>query len=353
MRQLTFVRPGRVEWREAPDARITSPVEAVVRPLVLGRCDLDVGFLAGKAPMTPGSPIGHEMIGEVVEVGDAVHRIRPKQLVIVPSQISCGTCRNCRRGFTGRCLSVPFGAGYGMGRDGDYGCAAADLVRVPFADAMLVPLPARADPVAMIGAADMALDAWRAVAPQLAERPGARVLVMGGLASVIGIYAAGIAVALGAGQVDYCDADPARLAEAARYGATPISRPCELSGLYEIVVDADGEAETLVQAIRATEPEGLFTSVTIHMRPLTGLPLIEMYHKGIHFRTGRANVRPNMEPMLALCAQGHFHPDRIETKLYRFDEAPEAWMDPAVRTAAARPTAAGDMRARISAMADA
>lgn len=350
MRQLTFVQPGKVEWREAPDARITAAVEAVVRPLVLGRCDLDVGFLAGKAPMAPGSPIGHEMIGEVIEVGDAVRGVRPGQLVIVPSQISCGTCRNCRRGFTGRCLSVPFGAGYGMGRDGDFGCAAADLVRVPFADAMLVPLPAGADPVAMIGAADMALDAWRAVAPQLVERPGARVLVMGGLASVIGIYAAGIAVALGAGQVDYCDHDPARLAEAARYGANPLRRPCDLSGPYEIVVDADGEAETLVQAIRATEPEGLFTSVTIHMRPLTGLPLIEMYHKGIHFRTGRANVRTNMEPVLALCAHGHFHPDRIETRLYAFDEAPEAWMDAAVRTAAARPSAVSNSMSRVGAM---
>jgi threonine dehydrogenase-like Zn-dependent dehydrogenase len=102
-----------------------------------------------------------------------------------------------------------------MNRDGNFGCAAADLVRVPYADAMLVPLPTGADPVAMIGAADMALDAWRAVGPQLRERPGASVLVMGGLASVIGIYAAGIAVALGAGRVDYVDDDPRRLAEAA------------------------------------------------------------------------------------------------------------------------------------------
>jgi threonine dehydrogenase-like Zn-dependent dehydrogenase len=353
MRQLTFVEPGKVEWREAPDARITAAVEAVVRPLVLGRCDLDVGFLSGKAPMAPGSPIGHEMIGEVVDVGDSVRRIRPGQLVIVPSQISCGTCRNCRRGFTGRCLSVPLGAGYGMGRDGDFGSAAADLVRVPFADAMLVPLPAGADPVRMIGAADMALDAWRAVAPQLAERPGARVLVMGGLASVIGIYAAAMAVALGAGQVDYVDDDPARLAEAARYGATPIRRPCELSGVYEIVVDADGEAETLVQAIRATEPEGLFTSVTIHMRPLTGLPLIEMYFKGIAFRTGRANVRTNIEPVLALCTHGHFDPAAVSTRLYSFDEAPAAWMDPAVRTAAARAGTATTVATDAEALVDA
>lgn len=336
MRQLTFVRPGTVEWREAPDARVQSGIEAVVRPLVLGRCDLDVGFVRGLAPMREGEPIGHEMIGEVVDIGDLVRSVSVGQIVIVPSQISCGTCRNCRRGFTGRCQSVPFGAGYGMNREGDFGCAAADLVRVPFADGMLVPLPAGAAPVSMIGAADMALDAWRAVAPQLRERPGASVLVVGGLASVIGIYAAALAVALGAGHVTYVDDDDFRLAEAARYGATVAKRPWEADQPFEIVVDADGQAETLVQALRATEPEGLFTSVSIHLRPLTGVPLAELYHKGIIFRTGRANVRTQIEPLLAACCHGHFRPDLITTKLFDFDAAPEAWLDPAVRTAASR-----------------
>jgi threonine dehydrogenase-like Zn-dependent dehydrogenase len=336
MRQLTFVRPGAVEWREVPDAVVRSGIEAVVRPIVLGRCDLDVGFVRGLAPMREGEPIGHEMIGEVVDVGDLVRSVSVGQIVIVPSQISCGTCRNCRRGFTGRCQSVPFGAGYGMNREGDFGCAAADLVRVPFADAMLVPLPPGADPVAMIGAADMALDAWRSVAPQLRERPGASVLVVGGLASVIGIYAAALAVALGAGHVTYVDDDDARLAEAARYGATVAKRPWEADRPFEIVVDADGQAETLVQALRATEPEGLFTSVSIHLRPLTGVPLAELYHKGISFRTGRANVRTQIEPLLAACRHGHFQPDRIATKLFDFDAAPEAWLDPAVRTVARR-----------------
>lgn len=336
MRQLTFVEPGKVEWREVPDARLASAVAAVVRPIVLGRCDLDVGFVRGLAPMNPGEPIGHEMIGEVVDIGDSVVRIRPGQQVIVPSQISCGICRNCRRGFTGRCQSVPFAAGFGMGREGNFGCSAADLVHVPFADAMLVPLPQGADPVAMIGIADMALDSWRAVGPQIVERPGATVLVMGGLASVIGIYAAGIAVAMGASRVDYVDDDDARLAEAAKYGANPIKLPADLPMQYEITVDACGTEETLLQTIRATEPEGLLTSVTIHMRPLTGIPMVEMYAKGITFKTGRANVRTSIEPLLALCAHGHFRPERLDAKVYSFDDAPEAWLDDAIRTVASR-----------------
>lgn len=336
MRQLTFVAPGQVEWRETAAPMLRSGIEALVRPLVLGRCDLDVGFVRGLAPMKAGEPIGHEMIGEVIEVGDAVHRFKAGQKVIVPSQISCGACHNCRRGFTGRCQSVPFAAGFGMGRDGDFGCAAADLVRIPFADAMLVPLPSGIDPIAMIGAADMAADSWRAVGPQLAERPGATVLVMGGLASVIGIYAAGLAVAAGASRVDYADDDAGRRAQAARYGANPITLPGDLPMHYEIVVDACGTPETLLQAIRAAEPEGIVTSVTIHLGATTPVPLLEMYHKGVFFRTGRANVRTNLEPVLAACAHKAFKPDLIETTLYAFDDAPDAWLDPAIRTSAAR-----------------
>jgi alcohol dehydrogenase len=286
--------------------------------------------------MRPGEPIGHEMIGEVVDVGDGVARIRPGQLVIVPSQISCGTCRNCRRGLTGRCMTVPFGAGFGMGREGGFGCSAADLVHVPFADAMLVPLPPGSDPVAMIGTADMGLDAWRSVGPLLAQRPGATVLVLGGLASVIGIYAAAIAVACGAGRVDYVDDHRDRLAQAARLGANAIPRPWEPTEQYEIVVDADGrDGARLVEAVRATEPEGILTSVTIHLQPVA-LPMAEMYHKGITFVTGRANVRAQVEPLLALCAHGHFRPEALETRLYTFEDAPAAWLDDAVRTAAAR-----------------
>ena len=337
MRQLTFVAPGKVEWREAAEPRIEGSGEAIVRPLVLGRCDLDVGFVRGKAPMKSGEPIGHEMIGEIVDLGGDSSGLQPGQRVIVPSQISCGMCRNCRRGFTGRCQSVPFGAGYGMGREGSYGCAASDLVRIPYAKAMLVPLPEHADPIVMIGAADMAADSWRAVAPQLAARPGASVLVMGGSASGIGIYAAGLAVSLGAELVDYVDDDEDRLRQAAAYGANPIRRPVELERQYEIVVDADGEADTIVQAIKATEPEGLFTSVTIHMRPLTGLPLIEMYFKGIAFHTGRANVRTGLAPLLDHCAHGVLRPDAIDKKLYDFADTPDAWPDDAaVRTASVR-----------------
>jgi alcohol dehydrogenase len=336
MRQLSFVRPGPVEWRDVVAPRQQSATDALVRPLAVGRCDLDAGYVRGLAPLPSEAAIGHEMIGEVVEVGDAV-RITPGTRVIVSAQIACKLCRMCRRGHSGRCESVPFAASFGMGREGDFGGLACDLVRVPFADAMLFPIAADADPVALIGCADMALDAWRAVGPQLAERPGARVLVMGGAAQVIGLYAAGLARTLGAGEVVYADADAARRAQAERQGARAIE-PDAITGQFGIVVEASGDAARLLQAVRAAEPEGLVTSVAIHFGATTPLPLQEMYWKGITYRTGRPNVREAVAPVLAACAHG-FHPHAVAQSVFAFEDAPEAWMSDALRTAVTGPVA--------------
>ena len=105
-------------------------------------CDLDVAVAEGRLPMPPGHAVGHEGVAEVVAVGDAVREVKVGDRVIVPFQISCGDCPACRRGVTGSCASLPLMAMYGMaplaGLDG--GGFMADLVLVPYADAMLVPV---------------------------------------------------------------------------------------------------------------------------------------------------------------------------------------------------------------------
>lgn len=337
MKTLVFVEAGKLEWRETADARVQAGCEAVVRTMVMGRCDLDIGYVCGITPMPSGAPIGHEIIGEVIDIGDSVRQFKSGDIVIVPAQISCGTCRNCRRGFTGRCQSVPFAASYGMGREGDFGGGVADFVRVPFADAMLYRLPPEAIAEEWIGASDMAQDAYRAVGPQLRERPGARVLVIGGLPSVIGIYAAGMAVACGASAVDFYDTDDVRLAEATKYGANPIKRGVEEpQGQYEIVVDSSIDPHALIESFRFAEPEALVTSVTVHYGPTTAAPFMEAYHKGLHYRTGRPNCRQHMEAVGCLCHSGAFRPDAISSKEFTYEDAADAWLYEGLRSYAVR-----------------
>ncbi len=337
MRHLVFAGPGRVEWREAVDPRLDSDDAAIVRPLVMGRCDLDTLYLAGRMPLAVGEPIGHEIIGEIVDLGArAAQRLAIGQRVIVPAQISCGECRMCQAGATGRCERVPLGASYGMGRAGGYGGGVADLVRVPFAAAMLVPLPAGVDLTALIGLADMATDAWRAVGPQLARRPGGTVLVIGGMVPVIGIFAAALAVVLGAGRAVYVDADPARRGIARDYGAQVMADVAELDGaLFDIVVDAAGDGAQLLAAIHACGPDAALTSVA---PPFVSpeLPLLPMYYKGLTYRIGRPDCRFGHDPALHAWAAKGFDPTRVGPKTFRFEEADDAWPDPALYVAVTR-----------------
>ncbi len=98
MRELTFVGPGQIEWREKADPKIESGGQAVVRPIAATTCDLDRALIAGKAPIPGPFALGHECVAEIVEVGDGVARVAPGDVVVVPWSLHCGTCRHCARG---------------------------------------------------------------------------------------------------------------------------------------------------------------------------------------------------------------------------------------------------------------
>jgi alcohol dehydrogenase len=222
-----------------------------------------------------------------------------------------------------------------MGRAGDFGGALADFVRVPFADAMLVPLPASLDPIEMIGAADMALDAWRAVGAPLQQRPGGEVLVVGGLARVIGLYAVGIAVALGAGRVVFACSDAAQREHANKLGAETTAALGPEHGRFEIIVDACGDEASFAALLRAAAPEAVVTSVVFYQGDIA-IPQRELYFKGITYKTGRPNVRPAMEPVLALCQGAAFNPAAVTQTVFSFDDAIEAWTSQELRTVVTR-----------------
>src|SRR5688572_6918156 len=177
MRVLTYAGAPRPEWREAADLRVQGAAEAIVRPIAATTCDLDRAILAGRTPLPPPFALGHECVAEVVEVGDGVARIRAGQVVVVPWHISCGGCPLCLRGLTASCEKVTPRAMYGTPIGGDWGGLFSDLVRVPYADSMLVPLPAGVAPASVASASDNLTDAWIAVSRQLAAHPGAEVLV--------------------------------------------------------------------------------------------------------------------------------------------------------------------------------
>ncbi len=324
MRELVFFERGVLEWQEAAEPTIQAGREALVRPLAVATCDLDKGIVRGAVAVPEPFPFGHEGVAEVVEVGSAVGSIRPGDIVSVPFQISCGECARCRRGHTGNCEQVPRLSMYGLPFGPDYGGLLSDLVRVPYAATMLVPLPRGLPPGSVASLSDNIPDAWRTVGPQLEDEPGAPVLICAGAGS-IAVYAAAIAVAMGSERVDFAGGSLDERDRAKALGGNVIDRrfPDRL-GPYPITVDASASHGGLACALRSTEPDGVCTSIGIYYEPETPVPLLEMYTKGIRFHTGRVHARPAMEPILELIRSRGFRPELVTSETASWEDAPEA-----------------------------
>jgi threonine dehydrogenase-like Zn-dependent dehydrogenase len=325
MRELIFLEPRKLAWREAPEPRIEHPEDAIVRPIAATTCDLDTAIIRGTTPFEGPFAIGHECIAEVADVGAGATQFYRGQHVIVSWHISCGHCHRCaQRRLPNTCSHFPKGAAFGSPVQGQehWGGLFSDLVRVPHAPASLVPLPPGVDPTHWASLSDNITFGYELTVPHLARNPGADVLIMGGCGSVA-LYAAAFARAAGAGAVDYIDTDRVRLGIAAKLGANAIEMPPpRRHGSYPITVDASMSAESLRCAIRSTEQEGQCSSVGCHFGEVS-MPMMEMYVRGINFYTGRGQGRPNIEKAMAFVDARRMRPELVTTEVVSFDDAPD------------------------------
>lgn len=334
MRQLTCIEAGTIEWREVPTPRLEGDGEALVRPLAVARCDIDRFLTAGFFPPRGPFALGHECVGEIIALGGAVRGLAIGQRVVVAFQLSCGQCRRCRAGHTAVCEAMPTLSDYGMQplSGVEYGGMLADVVRVPYAEAMLCPLAPGLDPVALASVSDNVPDGYRAVAPHLAAQPGSEVLVVSHGLSSIPLYAAQAALALGAAGVDFASGDAESLALAERLGARPIETDfAKPARTYPIVVEAGVTPAGLHYAIRATEPEGVCQSVSFHAGPPVPVPMGRMYTLGIRLCVGRCHSAALLPEVVALIESGRLRPADVTTRVVSWDEAPEAFQEPGIK----------------------
>jgi threonine dehydrogenase-like Zn-dependent dehydrogenase len=338
MRALVFRGPMDLAWEDVETPRLIEPRDALVRPIAVARCDLDPAIALGLYPMPAPFVMGHEMVGEVVAIGEAISNVRLGDKVIVPFQLSCMTCAPCLRGHTNACVNVPSGTAFGLGPHGgiDLGGALAELVRVPWADVMLIPLPEGMDPVVAAGIPDNVSDGYRCVAAPLAERPGAPVLVVGGLAPSVGLYAVMAALALGSERVVYVDDDAARLELAVAAGAEVVDAKDQWDSLklaerFPIVVEANVLDPGRNFALQSVEPCGVCTSVSGGASSRSNLPLQSMYLKGVRYEIGRVHACATARPVLDLVSSGALDPARIINKVVPFSEAVEGMILPVTK----------------------
>ena len=360
MKELQFIRTGRLEWRERESPHLKHPHDAIVRPFVAGRCDGDtlpihrsvsramqigmhiglvdpiVGDICGPVPFKGPFGIGHECVAQIISLGEAVRGLQVGQTVIVPWAVSCGQCIECLRGLTAKCSTTRSKAlaAYGFGAAcGLWGGMIVDELRVPYADHMLVPVPLGVDPLRVAAASDNLSDAWRCVVPPLNERPGGSVVVLGGGAKSIGLYAAGLAVRHGAESVHYIDDSPNRIEVAAALGAQIVHhRPnrrklldAVLSERFDIVVEASSTGPGVRSAIRLLKPGGICTAVGYYLASGTRVPLMHMYANDITLRVGVSHVRPILPELLEFVARENFPAEKVTTLTAPWDEATEAY----------------------------
>ncbi len=308
------------------------PGGAIVHPIACSTCDLDCAIALGATQFALPLHLGHECVAEVLTVGERVASVKPGDRVIVPFQISCGSCAPCRAGRTGNCDSVPPVSMYGMGLlAGHWGGAFSDQLAVPHADAMLVPLPAGIDPVVAASVADNICDAYRHVAPHLPALleadPGAEVLIVGAMrprtpfTASVSLYAGLIARALGARNVHLADARPSVRAHAERAGLVAL-KPRELRHRPPAPLVIDNTINNLGVALSNTAPDGVCTS-SGSLHPSARIPMLQMYARNMTLHVGRTHVRPLIPKVLELIHSGRLHPEAMITSAGSLEEAPE------------------------------
>jgi threonine dehydrogenase-like Zn-dependent dehydrogenase len=364
MRELQYQRAGKLSWAERAEPELVEPTDALVRPFIASRCDGDtvplhrpvsramqlgiavhaidpvVACICGRVPFRGPFAIGHECVAQIVALGAEVTGLHIGQTVIVPWAVSCGQCDRCRAGLTSKCTTTVTGelAAFGLGSAcGRWGGMVSDRLRVPFAEHMLVPVPDGIPPERVAAASDNLADAWRSVVEPLRTRAGGpvRVLILGGGARSIGLYAAGLAVAHGAATIDYQDDDAERRAIAESFGARA-TRRAPPRGTYDVTVEATSRAAGLRAAIRALAPGGVCTAVGYYLATGTRVPLMRMYATDATLRLGVSHARALIPDLLAFIAETGFEAERVTSLTADWDDAPTAYLAKTTKVVLAR-----------------
>lgn len=227
MKAVTWQAPGEIDLANVNDPRIERPTDAIVRLTMSALCGTDLHMIRGTMPgMKPGTILGHEGVGVVEEVGDAVRSLRPGDRVVIPSTIACGYCSYCRAGYSSQCDNAnPNGPSGGTSfyggpeATGSFHGLQAQYARIPFAAANLVPLPDALSDGQAIVLSDVFPTAWFG-ARQAEISPGDTVAVFG--LGPVGQLAITAARQLRAGRILAVDDVPSRLEMARNQNAEPV-----------------------------------------------------------------------------------------------------------------------------------
>ncbi|MEU8827948.1 alcohol dehydrogenase catalytic domain-containing protein [Streptomyces sp. NPDC048636] len=327
MKALVFHGPGRSSWEEVPDPDLEEITDAIVRIDTVTICGTDLHILNGDVPdVRPGTVLGHEAVGEVVETGEDVRSVRPGDRVLISCISACGHCRFCRERAYGQCRG---GGGWILGRS--INGTQAEYVRVPFADLSVHPLPGSAEGHDAVLLADIFPTAYEVGILNGRVGPGDTVAVVG--AGPIGLAAIATAEFFSPGRIIAVDFPGARLDAAKRVGADAVAAADEdperlvddlTEGLgADVVIEAVGTPQSFETCTRMVRPGGRIANVGVHARPAT-LHLEELWIKNVTITTGLVDTY-STPTLLSMLAAGRLPAAMLITHLFELDQMEEAY----------------------------
>jgi threonine dehydrogenase-like Zn-dependent dehydrogenase len=372
MKALCWHGKNDIRYETVPDPRIEDPRDAIVKVSSCAICGSDLhlydGFMVG---MKSGDIMGHEFMGEVVEVGPGNKKLKVGDRVVVPFTIVCGDCDQCRRGNFSVCertnrnqalaskfFGYPTAGLYGYTHlTGGYAGGQAEYVRVPYADVGPVRIPDGLTDEQVLFLGDIFPTGWQAVA-QCDIEPTDTVAIWG--AGPVGQFAIRSALLLGAKQVIAIDNLPERLSMAAAGGAITINFDEEsvLERLHELTdgkgpekcIDAVGmEAHTtrsldsmmdrakqalmlvtdrshvLREMIYVCRPAGTLSVPGVYGGLIDKLPFGALMNKGLTLRAAQTHVNRWTDPLLGMIAEGIIDPSFVITHTVGLEKGPEMY----------------------------
>jgi alcohol dehydrogenase len=329
MKALVYHGPGKKAWEDVPDATIQEATDVVVKVDTTTICGTDLHILQGDvAAVTEGRILGHEAVGTVTEVGDAIKGFHVGDRVLVPAVTKCGRCEYCQRNMPSHCQTVG-GIGWIFGHliDGTQ----AEFVRVPYADTSLYHVPDGVTNEQAIFLADSLPTGYEVGVLAGQVRPGDTVAVVGsgavGLASILttGLW--------GASRVIAIDSNKFRLEKALEFGATDVVEvgPNTVADVIsltdglgvDVAIEAVGYPETLLTAASLVRPGGHIANVGVHGTPVE-LPMQDLWIHNVTLTMGLVDT-VSIPTLLKMVASGRIPAEKMGTHTFVFDQIDEAY----------------------------
>ena len=328
MKALIYQGPGRRAWESVPDPSILAPTDAIVRIESSTICGTDLHILKGDVPaVKPGTILGHEAVGTIVEVGSAVTTVERGDRVLVSCITSCGRCRFCKEAKYGLCTG---GGGWIFGHliDG----LQAEYARVPFADTSVYKVPVGLSDEQVLFLADILPTAYEVGVLNGRVEPGDTIAIVG--AGPIGLATIMTAQLHTPGRIIAIDLSDARLEQALEFGADvainngrddAVAKVMELTGGLgaDVAIEAVGVPETFELCADLIRPGGRLANVGVHGKCVT-LHLEKLWIRDVLITTGLVDTNTTPQ-LLRLIEGGRLDPTVFATHRFPLADTEEAY----------------------------